>query len=94
MFDHLSEKTKLNEPNTTRNNDQKFNFKNLINGITLKENLKTTINGLKKYIKSKFVALTHSCTAALEISAILINLKKNLTNGKKILKLLKLFVMY
>ena len=32
---------------------------------------------LKKYIKSKFVALTHSCTAALEISAILINLKKN-----------------
>ena len=31
---------------------------------------------LKKYIKSKFVALTHSCTAALEISAILINLKK------------------
>lgn len=38
------EKTKLNEPNTTRNNDQKFNFKNLINGITLKENLKTTNN--------------------------------------------------
>ncbi len=32
---------------------------------------------LKKYIKSKFVALTHSCTAALEISAILINLKKD-----------------
>ena len=32
---------------------------------------------LKKFIKSKFVALTHSCTAALEISAILINLKKN-----------------
>ena len=32
---------------------------------------------LKKSIKSKFVALTHSCTAALEISAILINLKKN-----------------
>ena len=32
---------------------------------------------LKKLIKSKFVALTHSCTAALEISAILINLKKN-----------------
>ena len=34
-------------------------------------------NLLKKYIKSKFIALTHSCTAALEISAILINLKKN-----------------
>jgi len=32
---------------------------------------------LKKSIKSKFVAVTHSCTAALEISAILINLKKN-----------------
>ncbi len=31
---------------------------------------------LKKSIKSKFIALTHSCTAALEISAILINLKK------------------
>ena len=32
---------------------------------------------IKKHIKSKFVALTHSCTAALEISAILINLKKD-----------------
>ena len=32
---------------------------------------------LKKSIRSKFVAVTHSCTAALEISAILINLKKN-----------------
>ena len=32
---------------------------------------------IKKLIKSKFVSLTHSCTAALEISAILINLKKN-----------------
>ena len=31
---------------------------------------------IKKKIKSRFVALTHSCTAALEISAILINLKK------------------
>jgi len=31
---------------------------------------------IKKYIKSKFIALTHSCTAALEISSILINLKK------------------
>ena len=34
-------------------------------------------NLLKKYIKSKFIALTHSCTDALEISAILLNLKKN-----------------
>ena len=32
---------------------------------------------IRKHIKSRFVALTHSCTAALEISAILINLKKN-----------------
>ena len=31
---------------------------------------------IKKQIKSRFIALTHSCTAALEISAILINLKK------------------
>tara|TARA_B100000614_G_scaffold239082_1_gene238356 strand:+ start:872 stop:1318 length:447 start_codon:yes stop_codon:yes gene_type:complete len=38
---------------------------------------KKTENLIKKYIKSQFVALTHSCTAALEISAILINLKKN-----------------
>ncbi len=30
---------------------------------------------IKNYIKSKFVAVTHSCTAALEISSILINLK-------------------
>ena len=34
-------------------------------------------NLIKKLIKSKFVAITQSCTAALEISAILINLKKN-----------------
>ena len=31
---------------------------------------------IKKKLNSKFVAITHSCTAALEISAILINLKK------------------
>ena len=31
---------------------------------------------IRNYLKSKFVAVTHSCTAALEISAILINLKK------------------
>ena len=31
---------------------------------------------IKKKIKSKFIALTQSCTAALEISAILLNLKK------------------
>ena len=32
---------------------------------------------IKKLIKSKYVALTQSCTSALEISALLINLKKN-----------------
>ena len=31
---------------------------------------------IKSYIKSKFVSVTHSCTAALEISAILLNLKQ------------------
>ena len=34
-----------------------------------------TENIIKNYLKSKFVAVTHSCTAALEISAILIDLK-------------------
>ena len=33
-------------------------------------------NFIKKKLNSKFIALTHSCTAALEISAILINLKQ------------------
>ena len=32
---------------------------------------------IKNKLKSKFVAITHSCTAALEISAMLINLSKN-----------------
>lgn len=36
---------------------------------------------IKKFIKSKFIALTHSCTAALEISGILINLK----NGDEVI---------
>ncbi|MDC1224147.1 dTDP-4-amino-4,6-dideoxygalactose transaminase, partial [Pelagibacteraceae bacterium] len=31
---------------------------------------------IKSFIHSKFIGLTHSCTAALEISSILINLKK------------------
>ena len=31
---------------------------------------------IKNYINSKFVAVTHSCTAALEITGILINLKE------------------
>tara|TARA_B100000965_G_scaffold56674_1_gene43034 strand:+ start:2036 stop:3184 length:1149 start_codon:yes stop_codon:yes gene_type:complete len=38
---------------------------------------KITENLIKKKIKSKFIALTQSCTAALEISSILLNLKKN-----------------
>ena len=46
-----------------------------INPDTLKS-LMTTDPVIKNLIKSKFIALTHSCTAALEISAILINLKK------------------
>ena len=33
-------------------------------------------NFIKKKLNSRFIALTHSCTAALEISAILINLKQ------------------
>ena len=37
---------------------------------------KETEKLIKNLIKSKFISLTHSCTAALEISAILINLKK------------------
>jgi len=37
---------------------------------------KKSENIIKSYIKSKFVAVTHSCTAALEISAILIKLKQ------------------
>ena len=37
-----------------------------------RKNLKKIKRG---HLKSKFVAVTHSCTAALEISAILINLK-------------------
>jgi dTDP-4-amino-4,6-dideoxygalactose transaminase len=36
---------------------------------------KKSENIIKNYLKSKFIAVTHSCTAALEISAILINLK-------------------
>ena len=33
-------------------------------------------NFIKKKLNSNFIALTHSCTAALEISAMLINLKQ------------------
>ena len=41
---------------------------------------------IKEKIKSKFVALTHSCTAALEISAILLNLKKGDEMGFQVLR--------
>ena len=37
---------------------------------------KKTEELIKKLINSKFVSLTQSCTAALEIASILINLKK------------------
>ena len=33
-------------------------------------------NFIKSFLKSRFVAVTHSCTAALEISALLLKLKK------------------
>ena len=46
-----------------------FNSKILTDGYFQKECEKI----IKKKLNSKFVALTHSCTAALEISALLIN---------------------
>ena len=39
--------------------------------------LRKTENLIKSLLKSKFIGLTHSCTAALEISAILLNFKKD-----------------
>ena len=45
---------------------------------------------IKKLIKSKYVALTQSCTSALEISALLINLKK-ICNFHRLFLTLQLF---
>ncbi len=53
-------------------------IKNVIKSKILTDGFyqKKTEELIKNLIKSKFVSLTQSCTAALEISAILINLKK------------------
>ena len=58
--------------------DYKF-IKKVLNSKILTDGFfqKKTESLIKKYLKSRFIALTHSCTAALEISAILINLDKN-----------------
>ena len=52
---------------------QALNSKILTDGFFQKETEKL----IKNIIKSKFVALTQSCTAALEIASIIIDLKKN-----------------
>ena len=52
---------------------QAVNSKILTDGFFQKETEKL----IKTFIKSKFIALTQSCTAALEIASIIINLKKN-----------------
>ena len=53
-------------------------IKNVIKSKILTDGFyqKKTEELIKNLIKSKFVCLTQSCTAALEISSILINLKK------------------
>jgi len=58
-------------------NDLKY-IKNVLSSKILTDGFyqKKSEDIIKGYIKSKFVAVTHSCTAALEISAILINLKQ------------------
>ena len=58
------------------NNDLKY-IKNVLSSKILTDGFyqKKSEDTIKKYINSKFVAVTHSCTAALEISSILINLK-------------------
>ena len=50
-----------------------LNSKILTDGFFQKETEKL----IKNFIKSKFIALTQSCTAALEIASIIINIKKN-----------------
>ena len=60
-----------------QNSDLKF-VKNVFNSkiFTDGKYQKKTEFLIKKLIKSKFIALTQSCTSALEISSILLNLKK------------------
>lgn len=58
--------------------DDLKHIKNVLSSKILTDGFyqKKTEELIKRYIKSKFIAVTHSCTAALEISAILINLKQ------------------
>ena len=58
-------------------NDLKY-IKNVLSSKILTDGFyqKKSEETIKDYINSKFVAVTHSCTAALEISSILINLKQ------------------
>ena len=58
-------------------NDLRY-VKNVLSSKILTDGFyqKKSEDTIKAYIKSKFVAVTHSCTGALEISSILINLKQ------------------
>ena len=58
-------------------NDLKY-IKNVLTSKILTDGFyqKKSEEIIKNYIKSKFIAVTHSCTAALEISAILLDLKQ------------------
>ena len=65
----------LTKPSINKNEIQYF--KKILNSKILTDGYfqKKAESLIKKQIKSNFVAITHSCTAALEISSILINLK-------------------
>ena len=70
-------KIEFNKPFTS-NNDKKyinklFKYNKFADGFFQKK----CENFIEKKTKSKFIALTQNCTSALEISMILINLKKD-----------------
>ena len=73
----MNNKIEFNKPFTS------YNDKKYINDVFKKNKFADGIfqkkceNFIKKKINSKFVALTQNCTSALEISMILINLKKD-----------------
>ena len=73
----MKNKIEFNKPFTS------YNDKKYINDVFKKNKFADGIfqkkceNFIKKKINSKFVALTQNCTSALEISMILINLKKD-----------------
>jgi dTDP-4-amino-4,6-dideoxygalactose transaminase len=73
----MKNKIEFNKPFTS------YNDKKYINDVFEKNKFADGIfqkkceNFIKKKINSKFVALTQNCTSALEISMILINLKKD-----------------